>query len=307
MAKTNSDLVGALAYWTGLDGVRLPRAEFRAEVTAVGLKDALAAIPSAEKILNRAVGAANRRQSGDVTNKTKTGYARLKEKTDAVATYAVLMRRDVGNRMSYIEEATLSIDRTQPAPVPTVVVEHGAPADDERAELVKHIVDEYTDQLNNADTHEVSETLVRAIRDVCSGLTLRMGVYAVTPAYVEPLARLAAYLERVSVSLTVWEINSSSRNRANASKDARKSLRTTFDELMADVADFRAAHPKADEVAVKSVTSRVRRFKDLDAKVSLYADIVGDYAEQLRAGIDAAKRDLEACYLDDVGATEAAA
>lgn len=291
-------VIGGLVFWKDLSDVRVNRQTWKMAVEQVGLKAALSKDPSPERVLSGAVTVANRRAPEQAGTRNKLGYAKLKAKGDE-AVYSVLMRRDQGDRMGYLEEATIALDRGAESPIPATAVEPSAPADDDRDAIIATILTEYTDALTYAFTCEVSETLVRAVRDVCSGLSLRSGVYVVHPDHIATLDAFAEYLSTIGVTFEVWTVrDDGSRNAKQASREASGSLRAAYDEMMAEVAAFRAENPPGDDVSGKSIATRVRRFKDLDAKVDLYADVVGEYAAQLRAQIAAAKADLEAAYLD---------
>lgn len=290
-------LIGVMVYWTELTGVRVARPLFRTGVRQCGLGAALADEPKPEAVLNRAVGVGNRSTRGDVATKTKCGYAKLKRKDDD-ATYSLLMRRDVGDRMGYREEATISIQRDATDPAPIVEVDPTAPADPARDRLVEVIVDEYTEQLRFANTEEVSQTLVRAVRDTCSGLTLRSGLYLVHPEHVTELTALQAFLaSSCGATLEVWEQRSTARNAEVAQRNASALLRGEFTDLVAEVQAFAERHTDPDEVAQKSINARVRRFKELDGRVQLYADILGDHRDELLAAIADAKHRLLGAYL----------
>jgi hypothetical protein len=304
-----ADLIGVMVYWTGLHDARVSRPLWRQGIRQCGLGAALSDEPKPEAILNRAVGTANRRQTGDVGTKTKPGYAKLKRKDDD-ATYAVLMRRDVGDRMGYLEEATVTIVRDAHDPEPTVATEPGVQPDDARDALVHVIVDEYTEMLQYANTQEISETLVRAVRDTCSGLMLKAGFYIVRPDHLAALTDLEKFLaDSCGATLELWEIRSSSRNASTAQRNANKSIRLAFTELCDEVKTFRDEHvDDIDGTPQKSLNARVERFKDLDAKVQLYADVLGDYRDELTAAIAVAKRELLGAFIgfDDVDAEAAA-
>lgn len=297
----SGNLIGAMVYWTALSDVRTPRALFRQGIRACGLEDALAAEPKPEKVLNLAVGVANRRQGGAASNKTAPGYAKLKDKTDAVVTYAVFMRRDLTDRGRYLEEATVSIDRTAPNPSPVVTLTKGAPKDEARDNLITRIVDQYTELSSFSDTQEVSKTLVASVRDVCSGLTLKAGFYLVRPDYLLKLRALRDFMATdLGATLEIWEIGETVDNTKTAKRSASESLRAAVDELIANAREFAAENTDPDDVSTKSINAQMRRFRDLDAKVTLYADILADYSTDLHKAIADAKQSILGKYLGDV-------
>lgn len=288
--------IGAMVYWTALTDVRIARTLYRQGFTSCGLQDALTADPKAEKVLNIAVGIANRRQGGA----DATGYAELKHKTDTEVAYQVVMRRDLSDRARYLEEARIRLDRGQHAPRPVVDVDPRAPQDESRDRLVDTIVDQYTELLAYADTQEVSKALVCAVRDVCSGLTLKAGFYLVRTEYLPQLMQLQKFMtSEMGANLEIWEIKTTDVNKAAAQRNAKESLRESLNVLLAEVEAFRTEHTDPEKVAAKSVNAQVKRFRELDGKVQLYADILGGYARDLTKAITTAKQEFVTAYCGD--------
>lgn len=290
-AMSQGDLIAAQVYWQDLKGLSISRALFRQGIEAAGMGDALGAAPSAEKVLYTAATRASQRVEGDVRTKTKTHYAELKDKTDAQVVYAVMARRDVGGVRAYVEEASIAIDRALEAPPAVVTLRPNIPADAARDALVDGIVDTYQELLVTVYSQEVSETLVRAMTTVCSALTLKSGLYLVTPDHLPGVRQLEAFMASdCGVALDVWEIGESTSNHRTAARNASGQLTAAYRELLAQVEAFTAKHaPAADDVPMRSVAVKMREFKELDGKVLLYADVLGDYAANLRDSIAKAK------------------
>jgi hypothetical protein len=242
---------------------------------------------------------------GDVKGKPAPGYAELKTKdpvsmAQPLATYAVLMQRNAADRVRYVEEARVSIRRDQPHTSPMVDVDTHAPASTARDKLVDTIVAQYTELSTYSNTQEVSQTLVRAVRDVCSGLTLKGGVYLVRPEHLASLTSLQEFIARdCDGALELWEIRETTANARTAQRNARTSLRAAFDELMTEIATFRAENTDPTKVMAKSVNAKVREFRELDAKVALYADVLGSWRDELAGSIAKAKTEFLTAYLGD--------
>jgi hypothetical protein len=279
--------LGALVYWSGLSDVRIPRSTFRAEMERIGLGEAVGRDPKAEACANMAASVAVRRQRKDLPG----GKIQLKEKGQH-AVFAVLMRRDVAvtsgdQRIRYLEEARVAIDRGQPSPTPVVITASDVDQDDARDALIADMVSEYSDILSNIRTQECSEALAASMQ-LLGGLSLRTGVYFVPASQMPQLLELRAFIEaHTQVHLTTWTIAATDANAAQSRRDARAAFLDQVSDLIAECKSF--AEAKGDELGTKSINARIKRFHELEGKTALYADILGDYVEDLRTTISAAK------------------
>lgn len=272
--------IGALVYWSGLNAVRIPRPEFRGGFEGCGLGDAVGRDPLPETCLNRAAATANRGQPrSDVAGKVE-----LTAKHN-FAVYAVLMRRDLGARVQYLEEARISLERDQPNPVLTVSDHPDAPVDRSREDLIANVRAAYADIMANATTLEVSEAMVAAM-ELVGSLSVRTGVYFVPEASMGRVRALQAWLATVGVRLTAWEIGATEANAAEARRDAREAF---IDKVRATAEECRAFVASKDEPNMKSINARIKRFKDLDSQVALYSEILGDFQDEMQAAIDSAR------------------
>lgn len=319
--------IGALVYWRDLFGLRIPRDVFRTGMRACGLGGALARDPSPEKLLNVAAGTANRKQDRTAPRVK----VELKAKgTHAV--YAVLARRDVeadcaacaahygqpggpcdegkpvasphrngaprpSLRVRYLEETTVAVDREHGGSL----IVHDLPGtldDVNREDVVKRVVDEYADLLVNAHGQEVSETLTRAM-DSMGALPLRTGTYFVPASQLGAVRALRDFIEKnTKATITSWIIRGDDENAATAKRDAREAMLDRIECLVTEVREFTESTP-VEDAATKSVNAAVRKFRELDGKVQLYADILGDYVSELHGAIADAKQRLLGAYLGD--------
>lgn len=285
--------IGALVYWRGLNGVQIERGEFRRLFEDAGVGEAVPKDPKAEKCLNIAASVASREQ------KRGEPVARVELKAKHTnAVYAVLMRRDIGARVQYLEEARISIPRDQPRPASVVHVEPDAPQDPARERVIANVVATYRQVLDYALTVEVSEAMVAAMEEVGS-LSLRTGVYFVPESRMSIVRALKANLERHGVHLTTWEVAATSANVAEAKHDAREAF---LDQVKGVADECRAFIDSKETPNAKSVNARIKRFKDLDAKVALYSEILGDFQDEMQAAIDGARH----AFMSDLGLDEAA-
>lgn len=295
--KGTGGLLGWLVYWEGLSGVRIPRTAFRAALESMGLGDVLGRDPKAEACMSIAAKAVVGRQKKNAT----PAQIKLKDK-GRFSTYAICMRRDQAgatqDRMRWIEEARVVIDRSQPSPKPTVVVEPGVPDDDSRDSLISDLLSEYQDTLDNIRTEEASEALSASMAHL-NGLTLRPGAYFVPASAGATLAELREYMElHTRVLISCWEIGPSSANASTAARSARQKFLDDVAKLGDECREF--ADSRGEEMTTKSINARVKRFQELDGRVELYAGILGDLAVDLRTTIDATRKQfLAAIGLED--------
>lgn len=286
--------LGAFVYWNNLTDVRIDRSMFRQGFRMCGLGKAVAKDPKPEASLNQAAMIANRRQGKDAPASVE-----LKHKGDE-AVYCVLMRRDVADRRRYLEEATIAVERGGPTePTPTIAIDASSPPDDARDSIIAAVIENYTELRGYAHTQEMSETLMRAM-GVVNAISLRTGVYFVQYDKVPTVRLLKAFLEtNTCATMSVWEIRDTDDNTTEAKKNAREAFTDRINELIAEVKDFTSRNPNPDDVQTKSINARVKQFKDLDGRVGLWADILGDYQAELRATIADAKQKLLGAYLGE--------
>lgn len=299
---TGTKPLGALVYWSGIHDVRIPRSTFRSEFDRMGLGAAVGRDPKAEACLNMAAAVASRRQGKDV----QPARIQLKEK-NSHAVYAVLMRRDTAvaggeNRVRYLEEARVMVDRGQPSPSPVVVTASDVDQDDARDAVIADMCAEYADILGNIRTQECSEALMHAMA-LLDGLSLRPGVYFIPAKHLPKVGELRAFLAaHANVDLSVWSIASSDANVAQSRRDARAAFLDKVNTLVEECKAFAAT--KGEEMTTRSFNARVKRFNDLDGAAMLYADILGDQIETIRRVITDARA---AFKTECLGADDAAA
>lgn len=295
--------IGALVYWKGITGVRIERGIFRQGFRVAGLGRAVQRDPLPEAVLHQASMVAKRRQDRDAPK----AKVELKAK-GTHATYAILARRDLGDQWRYIEEARVAVERSRSGqllggyPTPSVEVDPAAPADAQRDALVEEMLQNYTDLCKYAGSEELSSTLTRAM-GVARGVPLRGGVYLIPAARLDQVRLLKAFLEQnTTAALTVWDIHASDENAAEAKRGAREAFKERLDELVSEVKAFADANADPEKANAKSVNAHARHFADLDARVMLWVDVLGDHIAELRGSISQAKDSLLGRYLAEVDA-----
>lgn len=276
--------IGALVYWRGLSGVQVPRAAFRRLFEDAGLGEAVGRDPKPEACLNQAAGDATRNQP----RSEPAARVELKAKhTNAV--YAVLMRRDIGARVQYLEEARIAIPRDSPRPAAVVQVEADAQPDEARDRVIAEVLSGYRQILDYALTLEVSRAIVNAM-ELVSSLPLRTGVYFVPATRMAQVRDLQQRLAAWGIRVTVWDVADSSENAAEARQDAREAFLSKVQAMTEECRTFVAESGEA--ASTTSINARVRRFKELDAQVALYSEILGDYRDEMVTAVTAAREEF---------------
>lgn len=295
--STGARKLGALVYWAGLSEVRINRALFRQGFAFCGLDKVVSRDPKPEAILNTAASSAMRKQPRN----DQTARVELKGKGADVATYGVLMRRDIADRRRYLEEAQITVMRYEENPTPTVQTDANAPADDNRDKVIAAVLAQYDEIRQFVHTQELSETLMRSMAAV-GAISLRTGVYFVPEKALPTIRSLKAFVEgNTPATITMWDIAATDENAATARRDAHESFKFRLSELVAEVKTFTETCTPED-AASKSINARIRHFRDLDERVTLWADILGDFQADLHASIATAKETLLAAYLGEVDA-----
>lgn len=286
--------IGALVYWRKLTDVHMERGAFKTGFRNAGCGKALAKDPKPEALLNQAANAAARRQGREERAKIK-----LKGKSTEVAVYAVLMRRDIGDLVRYVEEARVGVRRDGGNGKLIIEVEQNAPQDEARDALLANVEAIYTDLRDYVHGDEMSQTLMRAIAFL-GGVSLRTGCYFLHALSLPSIELLQKFItENSTAHLACWDVKASDgdRNAKEARTEVRASMTARLEEIIAEVTTFTASIVTAEDVLPKSINARVGRFRELDGEVSLFADILGDYQEELHRSIAEAKQKLLGAYL----------
>jgi hypothetical protein len=279
--------IGALVYWRNLADAKIARGILKQGFDDAGVGPAVPS-PKTEKMLTDAVTRAKAGRGQEVK-------IDLKAKNQK-SIYRVLMRRDEAGRARYLEEATIAIDRyAANAQLETSLLPN-VPADDVRDNLIEDVRDFLAEIRAYAFPNEVSDALVSAM-EMVHALPLRTGVYFVPAAGVDVAKKLAAFLSRETpATLTIWEIGDTPANALTARQDARSGFLDRLDELKARIAKFTAA-TTVEAATGRAVSVRVGYFKQLDAEVEMWTDILGSVVDELRASIADAKTQLLGPYL----------
>lgn len=310
LTKTQTSLasgttdIAVMTYWANLLKVRVQRQTLRQIFTDAGLGDAVPRDPHPDVTLHTAAGCVK-------PSKKRPVRIELKSKSDTLTTYAVQISHRPDDRTGWLEQATITLDRTVPEPIPQVAVDHRAPVVNQiRDAAIAEVCAEYADLRKHAKGEEVSSMLVTATKLV-NAIVCRSGLYLVPTTYAQPLYLLRDALARETpVRMTLWEIRDTPANVAEAKEDARASLIDELRDLRHQVEEFIAGLAGATTVGgfgfTKSLNYHVRCFKELDGKVALYTDLLQDTATHLHVQIAAARKQLLGAYLGEDAADEKA-
>jgi hypothetical protein len=116
--------------------------------------------------------------------------------------------------------------------------------------------------------------------------------------------QLKTFIEaNTRVAITAWSIAASDANVGEARREAREALMDKVSTLISECDEYVAI--KGDDIATKSINARIKRFQEIEGQAMLYADILGDFAEQLVEKIATARSAFADAVLGAEGAAEA--
>jgi hypothetical protein len=297
-------LLGAMVYWTGLTDVRIARPLWRQGLDIAGVADAVSGDPGSDALLNTACQFATRRQprGGDRVR------IELKAKGQDAIYRVMVPRPQVDGRARTLEEATISVDCYAEGAEPVVDLVAGVAPHADRDRVVADVVEWFGELRNYIFTDEVSSALVDIVKHL-HGAPLRTGVYFVPASQVDRLHAVKRFIESSTTAhVTAWNINADDQNTVEARHTTREVFTARLDDVIAKVQKFTATVTPDDALA-RSVNAKVKLFKELEAEVELWSDVLGDYVAQLNTTIATAKQTLLGKYLglvDDDASTEAA-
>lgn len=289
-----SESLGAIVFWSSLEGVRIKRDVFRGIFQDAGLGAALGRDPKPEACLNRAALYASLATSQGYAKGRKAPIrVEMKTKDDTHAIYSVLVRNDMSDgRVRYIEEARIICERWVSAPSLDVVINPKASENPERDAVIDTVLDRYDEILNYALTSEMSKTLINAMK-IVSALTLRTGVYFVPESNEGMVTRLREALAReAGLHVSSWSISRTSDNLLEARRDACAAMRDRLNELQRSAQELIDETPEGEELAPKKLAARMRHLIELESDAALYTDILGSYASELQVSLAKARAAL---------------
>lgn len=280
-------ILGCITYWS-LTKFKVPRQDFRAALVAMGLGAAYGRDMSPKAVLTRAAEAWLRGHSEYRIKRLKGGIALLHSAVyggRVVTTHVWTVTPSSGGALLWdLKDTAMG----------------GATATVMRQNLEA----EFQSVIDFATTSDLSSVLTSAMQGtrkdpMLSACNLRGeagGVYFVPEANLEQFEKLRDYVMQQSMSeIARFWISDVNDNAAEVKSNVRQSVESELAELRQSVRDF-AAECKADgrEVGLKTINAREKRYEDLRVKVDLWADMLGDVAEEMRSKIAAASTFLKA-------------
>lgn len=291
--------VAAMCWWS-LDGVRVRRADLRAELTALGLGKAVQRDPAPHATLARAVRAADARCEGVVADRVGgRRWALLASRTETAADGETLVLHD------HVITLGTQDGELVAAAVPGVAV---TPAVGAAAAI---IAEEYRERREWMHGSELGATLVRALRgngrrSLLGALSLRGrtgGVYLVPAGSLPALRALREVVQRAGKGsdLEIWPIAGDAATLEAASRavraDVTSQLRELREELQGAATEITAvAEGESDGMAARSCDVRLARVGVLTERVEMWADALGSSRAELLAQLDAAKAAVREAY-----------
>ncbi len=263
-------LLGYLCTYSG-DGLRISRVALHAAFVAEGFGDLVPLEESLVSSLNRA--SKRRLPDGFVTDAFKRPNA---DTPHAIGVYKIERRegeagdpRTCGARVR-VNKSSASFDVLPP---------DGLPADDGCMELARRIAGEALSLVNTAETTDVTEPLREVAAGPLHGFTLRpkSAVYFMRPSNGErwqALCRRLAPYGLVDLTFPVADAGPAVTSAAVA-------VQTGLEKKLAEIRD--KVQTFCDKSRKSNITARVDECDTLAEECLLYADIMGDRADILRA------------------------
>lgn len=275
--------IGALVFWT-LSGVRIPRAELKEALEALGLGAAMVRQPTAATALAEAVKRTGMGRKGLIFRPMKRDWALVVERGEGKTL-----------RMSHVATFKVGADER-------VEVEELARFD-ELSNLRLAIGAQYEEARDYAHSSDMSAVLCAALQGVGSsmmlgGLSLRQGaggLYYVSAAKLDTMRSLAAMVHEKApgCSVEVMTLTGDADNLEAAARNVRGNittqLRETRQEIQAFVAELK---DKGRSARGDSITTRAEVFRQLQGRVELFSDVLGDTMGELKAQVEAARVEL---------------
>ena len=291
--------IGAICFWT-LSDITVSRADVRAKMDELGLLPAVLRDPSPSALLTRACAEVKRGRGSLVfdrviQNKTETVFAMSERAIDGgaeKATYSTQSRVRVAN------------------------VDGSIQLEDSSNPLMMEVRAKYALLQENMTVYEFGEMLGRAFlgrahSNLLGGINLRGkagGVYFVPQDSMAKTLAFADFINSTgSCNMTVWPVAAGDRQIKQAQSAIERDIQTKVRNVMADLSEFGS---KLDKEALESIgfdtrgiQIRMERFELLQAKASLYADVLGSAQADIASCIGKAKDSLRTAVLGrDFGA-----
>lgn len=280
-------LLGALVYWT-LEGVHWERDAMRAAWAVLGLDAAIGRPPSPASVLSDAIA---RSQAG-----TKNVISRRLSRESWA-----LVHEQAGDdgTLTHRHQATVAIEDGKLA----VRFYEGESIDPAITRHVMRVQGAFADIAAYAGTIDLSQALVTAMggtarNQMLAGISMRDrtgGLYFVPGSQVDRMRKLAALIKQHNSGCNVYVLGlyADDDNIEAASQAARASFTAQLNELRQELSAFVSeSKEKGREITERHSETRARRLEHLNARVSLWTEVLGDVANELREQIAIAQDDV---------------
>jgi len=299
-AAKEAGIIGSVTFWS-LRGVSVRRADLRAELAAIGLGFAMPKDPKPQAVLRTAVESVRRASNESIV------FDRVSD-TPTEVVYASSARRtdETTERAEYVHRTRVRVSKATGA----------IQLEDSTDDVSRAVEAEYLRLRDWMPTAEFGSILTSIMRGrgkdngLC-GVNLRGeagGVYFVPALSADRLEAVADLVDRVAGvgSLTVWPVPAGSRTVSQVQAGAREYFLGRVAETKADVADLLAAiraEREAGAIAEDAhrVVTRFRTFEALEARASVFGDILGDLRSELAADLDVLRAEIKAALDGAIG------
>lgn len=171
---------------------------------------------------------------------------------------------------------------------------------DNELEFIRALLEAYKESAEFANATDMRSILQRAVR----GGTRSVGMggvpvvgngvqaYWVPATFAKELTALRAIVEELSPNsrVDVFSMTNEGGNLESVRRHVKDQHMQELADLRAEVKDLVS---NRDLVGVKTIDAKLEAFRKLDGAVMLWKDVLGDIAEELAAGIETAKRQLQ--------------
>lgn len=296
LSSVGTKTIGALALWT-LSQVRIRRTELEGKLDAIGLGEAMPRAPKPYAVLSSAVERVSRGKRDVLFRRPQAekAWALLvaNEETSSpgksrhVKMIHVVTLRAEGEGSDAV--AAEWIDPTFPPLYPDAV------------SIVALVKDAFLECRDFVHTDGLSEILTACMsgtgkHSLLAALSLRErtgGIYFVHSTKLPMLRNLADLVRDLGSELNVLTITGQDENLSQAASAAKASFAAQLQTLREDLAELKSKLAANDGTGKeRSIEIRAERFRAVEGRVALFADILGDVAGELRAEIEHARQTL---------------
>jgi hypothetical protein len=277
--------IGALVFWT-LSGVRIARDELAEALNAIGLGAAMVRKPTPHAALATAIKRVGMGRKGILFRQVKREWA-------------LVFERGGGKRLLLAHDATFRVNAEG-------AIEVECMHDGEIPELHNlrmAIEAQYQEVLDYVSSSDLSAVLCTAMQGVGSetmlgGLSLRQsagGLYYVSAAKLDTLKEFARVVSEAAPqsSIEVLTLTGDAENLEAAARNVRGNITTQLKQAREEIGEF-LEHLQKDSRSARadSIAVRAEQFRQIKARVELFADVLGESMAELQQQVETARTEL---------------